>query len=1231
MKRNSAIRSIRILQSAMKCGAIISGIGLFLLIIVISPLYAQQGTLRFRRISPEDGLAHSKIYSLVQDKKGFLWIGTESGLNKYDGYTFKVYKNDPAKPDTLSHNRIMTLCEDVQGTIWAGTLGGLNKFDPITETFTRYQTDPKNPKSLSQNRIWTLSEDRSGTLWIGTLGGGLNKFDRETEEFVHYKADPANPNSLSDNSVLAIYEDQAGILWLGTSKGLNKFDRDAGQWTQYKANPTDPNSLSHNHITSITEDQAGQLWIGTANGLNAFDRENGQFHRYLPDQKNLNSLSSNAISSVHEDQAGQIWVGTLGGGLNKFVPKQGKFTRYFSNPNDPNSLSHNEVWTIFEDQSGVLWLGTSGGGVSVANPKTEQFVQYASNRRNRNSLSHSDVRAIYEDQEGILWIGTLGGLNKFDRKEGRFTHYLANPKQPGTLSYNGVWSILEDRAGVLWAGTLKGLNKYDRTTDTFTHYMPDKANPKSLSFHKIGPMLEDQSGLLWIGTLGGGLNSFDRKTEQFTRYQSKPADPKSLTHNVVSAVYEDRAGTLWVGTNGGLNRFDRAAGNFTRYQSNPDDPQSLSSNAVLSIYEDHAGTLWVGTSSKLNARDPSNNSFIRYSEKDGLPSDVIYGILEDNQGNLWFSTSKGIARFDPASKLFKNFDTRDGLRSNEFNIGAYHTNKNGEMFFGSVKGLMIFHPEQIQVNTHVPPVVMTDFQLFNKSVIPAKDSLLQQPVTETKEINLAYKDDVFSFEFVALDYTIPEKNQYAFMLEGFNPDWIPTTANRRFATFTNLDEGLYRFRVKAANNDGVWNEEGVSINISVAPDPNTTSRVVQFTELGRKEIVLPYNDSSLSLEIAPLDYALLGQDRSYMLEGYDAGWNPVGNRRYVNYLQLAPGKYLFKAKGDQTLSIPIRVTPPPWKTWWAYTLYVLTIIGIFLGYIRYKQLQYARERAILDRFVPYEYLDFLDKKSILDVKLGDHVSSDSMAVMFSDIRSFTTISEGMTPKENFDFVNAYLKRVAPVIRGQAGFIVKFLGDGMMAVFPKGAESGVKGAIEKLRQVEEYNTHRKADGWNPIKVGIGVHTGHMMVGMVGEKARMQGDAFSDNVNLTARLEGLTKYYGVAFLISGDTYKAIDTSQYHIRFLDNVAVKGKELPIKIYEVFDADPEELFEKKQQILPDFKEAQRLYFGRQFEQALPLFQKVLEVIPGDLTTELYVERCETLVKEGIPENWDGVRKMDKK
>jgi class 3 adenylate cyclase/streptogramin lyase len=696
-----------------------------------------------------------------------------------------------------------------------------------------------------------------------------------------------------------------------------------------------------------------------------------------------------------------------------------------------------------------------------------------------------------------------------------------------------VFTVNEDHTGTLWVGTQKGLQQLDRQTGQFGEIVLRQI---------VRTLFEDRSGTPWIGT-AAGLTKIDRATQQFTNYRARPNDPQSLSSDRVAVIYEDRQGGLWIGTyDGGLNKFDREKGQIVHYRANPGDPNSLSHDNVTAILEDQKGMLWIGTAGGLNKFDPATQTFRQYTVDQGLPNNTVYGILEDSQGDLWISTNHGLARFNPQTEKFRNYYLNDGLQSNEFNGGAYFKSRSGEMFFGGINGFNAFFPEQVKDNPYIPPIVMTDFQIFNKSVKPLEKvrgkSVLTDVITETNTMTLSYRHYVFSFEFASLHYTLPEANQYAYILEGFEQDWN-YVGNRRFATYTNLPSGKYTFRVKGTNSDGVWNETGAAIALTV--------------------------------------------------------------------------------------------TPPPWKTWWAYTLYGLAVIGMFLGYIRYKQIQYKRERAILDRFVPYEYLRFLGKKTILDVNLGDHISKE-MGVMFSDIRSFTTISETMTPQENFNFVNAYLKRVAPIIRGNDGFIVKFLGDGMMAVFPNGAEDGVKAGIAKLTQVKEYNVRRQQEGWKPIKIGIGVHTGHMMVGMVGEKARMQGDAFSDNVNLTARLEGLTKYYGVSLLISGETLKALnEPNHYHVRFLDNVAVKGKEKPITIYEIFDADPEDLFEKKLKMMPEYEEGQRLYFAKDFAGAITRFKRVLEVIPDDLTTQIYFERAEKFLQEGVPDDWDGVQKMDKK
>jgi signal transduction histidine kinase/FixJ family two-component response regulator len=367
-------------------------------------------------------------------------------------------------------------------------------------------------------------------------------------------------------------------------------------------------------------------------------------------------------------------------------------------------------------------------------------------------------------------------------------------------------------------GTLGGgLNKFDRSTQSFTHYKADPDNPNSLSRDLIWTIYTDRQGVLWIGTLSGGLNAFDPKTETFTRYAADPSDPQSLSHKSVKALYEDRSGTLWVGTDGGgLNRFDRETQTFTHYKADPDIPHSISNDRIKAIQQDRTGALWIGTGNGLNRFNQTDERFTHYHERDGLPNDVIYGILEDGDGDLWLSTNRGLSRFNPRTETFKNYDVRDGLQSNEFNAGAFHKSASGEMFFGGVHGVSAFYPERIKDNSYLPPVVLTDFLIFNESVPVGQDSPLSQSISEVKEIVLSHEDRVFSFEFAALNYIIPEKNQYAYIMEGVDLDWV-YSGDRRFVTYTNLDPGRYTFKVKGSNNDGVWNEAGVSVNIVITP------------------------------------------------------------------------------------------------------------------------------------------------------------------------------------------------------------------------------------------------------------------------------------------------------------------------------------------------------------------------------------------------------------------------------
>jgi serine phosphatase RsbU (regulator of sigma subunit)/ligand-binding sensor domain-containing protein len=857
---------------------------------------AQQQKVKFEHISLEHGLSQSIVRVILQDSKGFLWFGTQDGLNKYDGYNFTVYKYDPFDSNSLSNTDIWAIYEapTEPEALWIGTSGGLNRLDRETETVTRFQHDPNNPESLSNNfiqriyedktgQLWVLTgddygawldrfdrktgtfthyrhhpmspkslshstvtaffEDRSGTLWIGTPAG-LNKFDRKAESFIHYRHDPNNANSLSYDFILSIFESskEPGVLWIGTGDpqtltkggGLNRFDTVTGKFAHFKHDPKNPNSLSSDVVGPIHEDKHGTLWIGTARGLNRFDRETGTFSHFLPHPEHSNSLS-NAIVFLYEDLKGTLWMTTPArDGVYRFYPSSGTFAHLHNDLSNPHSLSNDWVHTIYEDRSGVLWIGMEVGGLNKLDPYAQKFTTYAPEPNNPNSLSKNLVRAIYEDRFGILWVGVMqGGLNKIDRKTGTFTHYRHDPKKPNSLSNDNVWCIYESRQalpspqgmgrdGTLWVGTFGGgLNRFDRDKEAFKHYRHDPNDPHGLNSDFVRAIYESrrEPGVLWIGTEGGGLNRFDTKTEKFTHYRNKPGDPNSLSNNVVRAIHEDQAGNLWLGTiGGGLNKFDRKTKTFTRYLQDPDNPHSLASNAIQGIFGDESGILWLGTfDGGLNRFDPATETCTVFTEHNsGLCNNVVYGILKDAHGNLWLSTNGGICKFNPEANTFKTYDVDDGLQNREFNGQAFFKSKSGEMFFGGITGFNAFYPDSIRDNPFVPQIALTDFKLFNESVAIGYNFPLKKHISETTEIKLAYWQNDISIEFVALHYSHPEKNKYAYMLENYDEAWRDA-GTRRTATYTNLDPGQYVFRVKGANNDGVWNEKEKSIVITITP------------------------------------------------------------------------------------------------------------------------------------------------------------------------------------------------------------------------------------------------------------------------------------------------------------------------------------------------------------------------------------------------------------------------------
>ncbi|HLP62022.1 MAG TPA: two-component regulator propeller domain-containing protein, partial [Candidatus Deferrimicrobium sp.] len=803
---------------------------IFMFFLIFIPVFSPYGipqtnNILFQHISTKQGLSQVTVNSIFQDSKGFMWFGTQDGLNKYDGYTFTVYKNDPQNPDTLSQNYITAIIEDKKGFLWIGTrLSGFSRFNTAAGTYKHFVHYPRNPNSLSNNSVNDICIDQEGLLWIAT-DDGLNRFNPKNGTFIRYYHEAKVPGSLGSDIVRCVYEDYEGTIWVGTHEGLDRFDPKTGRFTHYLNIPNDPTSLSDNEVTAIYRFGPGPLWVGThQGGLNRLNPGTRTFKRFMFTDGKPGGLSHNWISKILGTGAGVLWIGTHGGGVNQFDPRTETFINYRGDPDNPRALNDNDIRSIYEDRTGILWFGTFNGGVNKFDPRTSTFVYYTHNPHNSKSLGAKSITAICEDHTGVLWVGTANGLNQCDTQRERFKIYKNDPAAPRSLSNNDVWALNEDKDGTLWVGTRNGLNRFDRKTETFYRYFHDPQDPTTLSDNDILVIYKTDPSCLWIGTAKAGLNQFDRNKEVFKHYKHDPQDPNTLSSNFVLAIYQDHWENLWVGTLEGLNKLNLKTGKIQRYFMERGKPGSLSYNTIVSIYEDSKGRLWIGTAGGgLNLYVAQQDAFRHYQRELGLLNSVINGILEDNKGYLWLSTNQGIFRFDPGAETFSQFDIFDGLQGNEFNAGAYFKSPGGRFYFGGVSGLTAFFPHEVTRNPHAPPIEITSFQKLNKQMFSGK------PLSGVTELKLTYKDYVISFEFAALDFAAPEKNQYAYKMEGFDKQWMTTDSKKRFATYTNLDPGEYVFRVKGSNNHGVWNEKDAEVTITIMPPFWKTSWFRIFT------------------------------------------------------------------------------------------------------------------------------------------------------------------------------------------------------------------------------------------------------------------------------------------------------------------------------------------------------------------------------------------------------------------
>ncbi|QPH38980.1 ligand-binding sensor domain-containing protein [Pedobacter endophyticus] len=780
---------------------------LVFIFVFISAVSFAQNPYVFKHLNVEDGLSQSSVLSIAQDAKGFMWFGTRFGLNKYDSKNFKTYFLEKGNPNSLTSSQyINTILCLKNGTLLIGTPAGLNKYNETSDNFERFQHNANDIAGISNNLIRHIYQDRQNRVWIGT-GNGLNLLDPNKKyRFKHFLVNKVHPQD-----VYQIYQDHTGTIWLGTSKGLMSMLINKGG-TRFKHFKNFSDSLDvavDNHITSIAEDGNDNLWIGTKQtGLYKLNLITHQITNYTYSILNTKGISSNNIRKITQDKAGKLWIATLHG-INIYDPKSKSFSTIQNEPGNPSSLSQNSVYAIFQDRQGIVWVGSYFGAVSMVYPNYTPFNVYASSNTS-SGLSSQVVSSIMEGGNRNLWIGTEGeGLNYYNSKTNSYIHYKYDPNNRNSLSSNLVKAIIKDRQNRIWIGThLGGLNEFKPETNSFVRYTSHKNDTSSLGNDEITSLFEDSYGRFWVGT-NSGLNSFDASAGKFIRNRINGLE------DAVNYIFEDSKRTLWVATNTGLHYLKNNESRFKRRTA--DSPEKLKYNEISCITEDKLGFLWLGTARNgLFKLYPDQHAYSQTTKLDGLPSNNIMGILQDDSNNLWISTDNGLCKYNPQQKTFKTYNTKDGLPGNEFNQKSFLRDRSGTFYFGGLSGMISFRPDEIKENTSTQPVIFTGLKLFGKPVsINANSNLLNANISTVKSITFKPEQDVFTVEFTLLNFIKPEKNRYAYKLDGFEKNWN-YVANPA-ASYTNLSPGHYTLLVKASNNDGIWTKQLSRLNIEVLP------------------------------------------------------------------------------------------------------------------------------------------------------------------------------------------------------------------------------------------------------------------------------------------------------------------------------------------------------------------------------------------------------------------------------
>jgi signal transduction histidine kinase/ligand-binding sensor domain-containing protein/DNA-binding response OmpR family regulator len=769
----------------------------------------------FEHLTMREGLSQSTVMTILQDSRGYLWLGTESGLDRYDGYSIREYRRERGNPQALAGDYIWKIAEDPQGDLWLATAGGgVARWDRETDRFQQFRHDPADPNTLASDAIRTLFIDSEGRIWVGTQQHGLDVLDPRTGRVRHFRHRENDPHSLASDAVFALYADQAGRMWVGTDGGLSRYDAATDKFVNYGADGSG-SPFSDRRVRVIEEDHAGALWLGTlAGGVNRFDPDTGRVTSFRNVAGDARSLAGDRVLAVLEDNARRLWVATSGG-LSLFDRVSETFVRYGRDADNAHSLRDDDIMSLYQDRGGVLWVGTRAGGASHWNPNSWSLGHFLG-----ASIRNKAVNAFADDGKGIVWVGTSEGLVEIDTRSGSERRYGRTTEAAPQLADDRVMALLYDRDGALWIGTMAGgLGRLDPARRTLRSYRHAANDPASLPADGIMSLHEDRHGDLWVGTFGGGIARIERASGKITRYPHGEPGSMGLSSPRASAIVEDLRGNLWIGTiGGGLNLLERSTGRFHHYRRNDDDPDSLSDDTIYALHVDRGGQLWVGTAGggldlMIGSSDePQSIRFVSQSREGSMPSQVVYGIESDLAGHLWFSTNNGLVRFEPRNRSFKAFHEAHGLQADEFNFNAHYRGRDGKLYFGGNNGFNAFRPDVLTANAPPPNIALTSVTILNRAL-----DLRDLPAA-SRPLQLAYQDKLVTFAFAALDFGSPLNNRYRYRLDGFDADWIEAGGLGR-ATYTNLDAGEYVFRVRAANADGIWSEQDLTIPVHVAAPP----------------------------------------------------------------------------------------------------------------------------------------------------------------------------------------------------------------------------------------------------------------------------------------------------------------------------------------------------------------------------------------------------------------------------